>query len=94
MDALHRFERSLHIATEGNLDAYIGLCMVYRRAGRDALVDTTLERIRPEFAHSPRFWAFKALLEGEARCGAVPASIPDDRLREEKAFLLRCYDPG
>jgi tetratricopeptide (TPR) repeat protein len=93
MDALHRFEESLQIATEGNLDAYIGLCMVYRAAGRGELVGKTLGSIRPLFAHLPRYRAFAELVDP----GTVPHDVPEEavsqeQLDAEREFLLRSYD--
>jgi len=54
MDALHAFERSLQIDTAHNVDAYIGLCKVYLKAGKSENRRQTMESIRPLFESFPR----------------------------------------
>ncbi|MBD3317918.1 MAG: glycosyltransferase [Chitinivibrionales bacterium] len=92
MDALHRFEQSLRIANEGNLDAYIGLCMVYRIAGRNELIEKTLNSVRPLFSHMPRYWAFRNLLSTTISPESPPSSISSQAMDEEQSFLKRSYD--
>jgi tetratricopeptide (TPR) repeat protein len=62
VDALHAFEKSLQILTVGNLDAYIGLCGVYIKAGRRDAAYQTLAAIREAFQNSPRYWALRRLI--------------------------------
>lgn len=82
MDALHGFENSLHIRREGNLDAYIGLCLVYRAANRAEVLKVTLDAIRPVFGEDPRFIAAESLLLVSEEC---PVGDPEQikKLRNE-----------
>jgi len=66
MDALHAFEKSITLHQSGNLDAYIGLCCVYRMAGRTDLVQSTIETLAGDFDGTVRFKAAQRSLLGIA----------------------------
>jgi len=85
MEALHAYEKSLQIRTPGNIDAYIGLCAIYRMAGRIETLNTTLELIRPMFIGSPRYWAFVELAKGSD--AGIPADIDRLKIEQEKKYL-------
>jgi len=82
MDALHGFEKSLQLRREGNLDAYIGLCLVYRAANRAEVLRATLDAIRPVFGEDVRFIAAQSLLLVSESC---PVGDPEQiaKLRGE-----------
>lgn len=61
LDSLHCFEKSLNITVDGNIDAYIGLCIIYLKAGKKQLAEQTLTQIQQNFYTSPRYWAFYIL---------------------------------
>ncbi|MBD3319745.1 MAG: glycosyltransferase, partial [Chitinivibrionales bacterium] len=84
MDALHAFEKSLTCARAGNIDAYIGLCCVYKKAGRQDAVESTLKSIGPEFADSPRY---RALCRMTGRENVPPIGISDEKTRNELQWL-------
>jgi glycosyltransferase involved in cell wall biosynthesis len=92
MEALHAFEKSLEIAIEGNLDAYIGLCIIYTKAGRRERSDSTLAQIHDLFAGSPRYWACVRLLEAEKLVPTRPDDVAGQTVEKELAFLRRVYD--
>ncbi|MBD3390821.1 MAG: glycosyltransferase [Chitinivibrionales bacterium] len=89
MDALHGFEKSLRVAVEGNIDAYLGLCAIYLRAGRKDTLEQTVDKILPLFSGSPRFWAFCALTREP--CPAIPGDVDQAKVEKEKEFLARAY---
>jgi glycosyltransferase involved in cell wall biosynthesis len=55
VDGLHSFEKSLQLRREGNIEAFIGLCIIFRTAGRDDKVEETLHAIEPEFSDNNLF---------------------------------------
>jgi len=55
MDGLHAFEKSLQVRREGNIDAFIGLCIIYRIAGKDEKIIETLKAIAPEFSKNSHY---------------------------------------
>lgn len=63
MDALHEFEKSLLIIKDGNIDAYIGLCLIYIIAGQKDLVIQTLKSIEPLFRNNLKYNTFKQYME-------------------------------
>jgi tetratricopeptide (TPR) repeat protein len=92
IEALHCFERSLKITIEGNLDAYVGLCLVYQKAGRRGHVETTLKQIAQLFSHLPRYWAFVRLVD--MAVATIPAEIPAESIAQEAVFLRRTFGPS
>jgi glycosyltransferase involved in cell wall biosynthesis len=65
MKALHAFEKSLNLRKEGNSDAYIGLCIVYKKASRMDLVTATIQSVAPLFVQDEKFLTAVKLLTGE-----------------------------
>lgn len=65
MDALHAFEKSLALRADGNFDAYIGLCCVYRFAGKYERVMETLQTIEPLFVGEERYAVARHCLSSE-----------------------------
>ena len=76
MDGLHEFEKSLQLVTEGNLEAYIGLCVIFYKAGAQDRMRETLNTIMPLFSGNPKFEAFKRFALGPAESGT------DENLQE------------
>jgi tetratricopeptide (TPR) repeat protein len=91
MDALHCFEKSLAIAIEGNIDAYIGLCMIYRKAGRVELVQNTLAQVGQLFVHSSRYWAALKMMGAENLPPVMPPDINPESLAKEETYLRRMF---
>lgn len=89
VEALHVFEQSLKIALQGNIDAYVGLCVVYLKAGRGEVAQQTIANIEQAFASHPRFWAAKALVNGSG--DRAPVEIDESEVEEEIAKLRRAY---
>lgn len=58
-DAMALFEKSLGYIQENNLDAYLGLCTIYVKAGRPEVAAKTLQSIAPLFQDNARLAAFK-----------------------------------
>jgi tetratricopeptide (TPR) repeat protein len=89
-DALRLFEKSLAAVIEGNIDAYVGLCMVYARANRPELVARTLETMAALFAGHPRFWAFRADrgLQSEIPSGVSAAQVSAEQTIIHATFGL------
>lgn len=65
IDSLHEFEKSIKIIVEGNLEAYLGLCIIYRIAGVFERVGETLVAISPLFGDNPRFMVFSSFISGQ-----------------------------
>jgi tetratricopeptide (TPR) repeat protein len=91
MDALHAFERSLQIDTAHNVDAYIGLCKVYLKAGKSETAAQTMESIRPLFEKFPRYWAFYKILYGAIPAGVVPDLVDIKEVDKEIGYLGRIF---
>lgn len=91
MDALHAFEKSLQIDTAQNVDAYIGLCKVYLKAGKKETADQTMKANQELFAKSPRYWAFYKLLYGAIPAGVVPDLVDIRDVDREVGYLSRIY---
>jgi glycosyltransferase involved in cell wall biosynthesis len=65
IDALHAFEKSIALAKEGNVDGYLGLCVIYKLAGMEEKVFQTLDTLREPFARSPAFQLFDKYMRKE-----------------------------
>lgn len=61
MDGLHTFEKSLRLRREGNIEAFIGLCIIYRIVGREEKITETLEAIAQEFSGNSRYNTVRSL---------------------------------
>lgn len=59
LDSLHEFEKSLFIIKNGNLDAYIGLCIIYRLAGKNETAIQTIKSMESQFLKNTKFQVFK-----------------------------------
>jgi glycosyltransferase involved in cell wall biosynthesis len=88
IEAMRAFEKSIGITAAGNIDAYIGLCVIYRKAGRPETADSTLENIRPLFADSPRYRAFTGIIRHEAE-DVEPGERK--KIEKERGYLRRLY---
>lgn len=91
MNALHCFEESLGLVVEGNIDAYLGLCMVYLRVGRTDAVTRTLEDIRDRFSENPRYQAFLELHGMSDESARTVAAEFIARINEEKEHIQRMW---
>lgn len=59
IDALHAFEKSISLNRNDNLDSFIGLCVIYKKAGADSRVIETLQAVAPLFENREKFQAFR-----------------------------------
>jgi len=73
VDSLRMFEKSIAIVKHGNLDAYIGLCIIYCKAGMKPKAIETIESLSADFAENPKFVAFKAYI--------LETPLTDDNLK-------------
>lgn len=87
VDSIRFFEKSLHIRLEENLDPFIGLCIIYKKANKEELVFQTLEKIKPNFAKNPKYWAFCMITGFSPRCVPIPRDINANEIEEEKAHI-------
>lgn len=83
MDAIHAFEKSLSIIKEGNIEAYIGLCIIYRIAGRNDLVIQTINSIEPLFKDNDRYQVFSSIVNGNG------VASPADEFSEQLLNKMR-----
>jgi glycosyltransferase involved in cell wall biosynthesis len=92
MDALHRFEKSLELTMPGNIDAFIGLCMIYQKAGKKELIDKTVGTMVQLFRDNPRFWAACSLFKpSHYSVDEKPDSISAEMINEELALIRGIY---
>ena len=89
MEALHAFERSIRNRREGNIEAYIGLCLTYRRAGREEVVGRTLQSIAGMFSADSRFFVAVKILTGKWPVGSM--GVPDKEYEEINEALSRNF---
>jgi tetratricopeptide (TPR) repeat protein len=97
LDSLHCFEKSLNITVEGNIDAYIGLCIIYLKAGKKEITEQTLTQIQPNFYTSPRYWAFYVLSEMDSYENVIFKNSMDhgskkEAIDEEIRYLNQIYN--
>jgi len=65
IDALRTFEKSITLIRQGNLDAYIGLCIIYRKAGMPQKAIDTMESLAVDFAENLKYQAFTRFISGQ-----------------------------
>ena len=87
MDALHCYEKSIGIVKEGNIDAYIGLCVIYIQAGKRDAAEKTMASVFPLFKETPRYWAFREITGISAAGEAARAAVSEDAVNDEKKYL-------
>ena len=88
LDALHAFERSLKIRREGNFEAYIGLCLIYKKAGRREVVIETLQAIDRMFLGEKRYEiAKKKIMENEISENLINSKKGDETQNTERNLL-------
>ncbi len=88
LEALHAFEKSLQLRRDGNLDAYIGLCCIYRRARKDEKVVETLNAIAPFFINDKNYHVACRVFLGELPLGVT---INEDDYQEGLKLLRRDF---
>jgi tetratricopeptide (TPR) repeat protein len=88
-ESLRLFEKSLRIPAQANLDSYIGLCLIYRQAGRMPLARQTIETIGPQYGTLPRYWAFRRLFIDDRE--TVPPSFSGQDLDKERDLIKRDF---
>ena len=90
MDALHAFELSLKTAAAGNLNAYIGLCVVYVKAGKREIAIQALENIRNEFVTFNKYWAYYSIVKDSIRFD-IPVECSVEKVAEEVEQIKSLY---
>lgn len=88
MDALHEFEKSLLIIKEGNIDAYIGLCIIYIIAGKQELAYKTIRSIEPLFFGNKKYDTFKRYVLDNKEKHAADESFKQDLAELQKEFFF------
>ena len=91
VDALHCYERSITITKEGNIDAYIGLCAIYIKAGKREVAESTVANVLPLFKETPRYWAFCEIAGIKNPQEALPESVSRDMIDNEKEYLQKTF---
>jgi glycosyltransferase involved in cell wall biosynthesis len=66
IDGLRTFEKSILLIKDGNLEAYIGLCIIYIKADMKPKALETIESLKVDFSDNPRFNAFRSLITDKA----------------------------
>jgi kynurenine formamidase len=90
IDALKHFEKSLASVIEGNIDAYIGLCMVYDRANRPELVEQTMVTMANLFRNHPRCHAYFSL-QNSSRATPLPGQFTRDQIEIEAKNVREAF---
>jgi len=93
MDALHAFEKSLLLDVANNIDAYVGLCQIYFRAGKLETARQTVQSIRTLYKEKPRYWALYRQCIGETADAEIPASVDITAISGETEHIHRLYQP-
>ena len=90
MKALRLFEKSITLSQGGpHIDSYIGLWLIYRKAGKlDALAES-MESVRPLFEGAVRYWAAMRMLGGEM--SAVPERFSQEEMDKEQGIISRDF---
>ena len=91
MEALHCYERSIIISKESNIDAYIGLCVIYIKAGKREVAEKTIADIFPLFKDIPRYWAFCEISRIQSPETAMPEDISRNSIDNEKEYLGKTF---
>jgi tetratricopeptide (TPR) repeat protein len=81
MEALKVFERSIVLTMQGNIDSYIGLCVIYRKAGRMETARQSLDSVQPFFSGMPRYWAFRKYFLSDKT--GIPEKFSEQELENE-----------
>ncbi len=93
LEALHCFEKSLSIIFDNNIDAYTGLCMIYRMVGKLDVAKDTIKNIKTLFSAYAQFWALYHLIDPTEAAKAMPASISKQELEFEMQAIESQFQP-
>ncbi len=63
IDAIRTFEKSILLIRDGNLEAYIGLCIIYIKAGMKPKAIETLDSLYVDFKDNVRYKVFCAFVK-------------------------------
>jgi tetratricopeptide (TPR) repeat protein len=92
IDALRAFEKSILIQRKNNLDSYIGLCIIYRRAGAEPKVKETLDAIAPLFDGIEKYSVFRTYFMAETvdnvSVDDSPAKKCYEQIRREFFYMV------
>ena len=93
MTALKLFEKSIMLSQGGpHIDSYIGLWLIYRKAGKLDILAKSMESVRPLFEGTVRFWAGMRMLTG--KMSILPERFSPQELEKEEGILSRdFFDP-
>ena len=89
MDALHAFEKSLEAFREGNIEAYIGLCIIYRLAGMEQRVLEALHSLEPLYHRDTKYLAFRKFFLNES--DGIAADQYETSLEALRRGFLRVF---
>jgi tetratricopeptide (TPR) repeat protein len=64
IDALKTFEKSIILVKQGNLDAYIGLCIIYVKACMTPKAIETIDSLAVDFSENDKYQTFRSYLKG------------------------------
>ncbi len=90
IEAIRLFEKSVALAgNRPSMDSYIGLCCIYRKAGRIDTVQQTLGTLGPIFDGHVRYRAFRRYFINDV--SVVTETFPEAKLAEEWATIERDF---
>ncbi len=91
VDSLHCFEESLNTASHGNIDAFLGLCAIYIKAGRVEDAQKTVDNISHGFTDIPRYHAFRELMNEHNEMQPPASRVAREDIDAEKELLRDVY---
>ncbi|MBN1980479.1 MAG: glycosyltransferase [Chitinivibrionales bacterium] len=92
LDALHYFEKSISLAKEGNIDAFAGLCMIYKYVQRSAVIEMTINSLYAKSQTNPRYWALCSILSVYPfGISSQSSEIPKEKLDNEIQYLQNTF---
>jgi tetratricopeptide (TPR) repeat protein len=87
-DALHIFEQSIAITIDNNIDAYIGLCIIYKSASRMENLKKTIGTMQDLFGTFSRFYVFCQLIGLEV---SEITPVDEESLETERKYLKQVF---
>jgi len=89
MEALKLFERSIALAVQAHIDSYIGLCIIYRKAGRMETARQSLDSVRPVFSGMIRYWTFRKYFLNDS--AGIPEQFKQQEMEKSGGVLRRNF---
>jgi tetratricopeptide (TPR) repeat protein len=96
IEALQAFEKSVTLAERKNIDSYIGLCFIYRKADRRETASKSFDSVKQLFDHQARYWAFRRFVfeEKEAPVGFTLTELEKEWWLIKREFFMGEKETG